>query len=82
MKTMAIRDYDGIKMSVVDFLIYYDKLPRTQIYLKLNKNTKIGLSVDDLKNHLEKIGTFVYFEDDDGEWDNRRIIRKELWFVI
>lgn len=79
---MAIRDYDGIKMSVKDFINYYDKLPRTQIYLKLDKNTKIGLSVEDLKNYLEKIGTFIYFEDDDGEWDNRRIIRKELWFVI
>ena len=82
MKTITIRDFDGIKMSVENFLSCYDKLPRTQIYLRLDNNTKIRLSVDDLKKHMGKTGSFIYFEDDDGEWDNRRIIRKELWFVI
>ena len=77
----------GKTWTVEKFLQEFNNLPK---YIDIKLATRFGnksISLENLqvlydKGFIEDSGEFWYYEDNDGVFDNRTIIRRLLWFIV
>ena len=81
MKKYTLNDLNGRQFSVEDYLKQRDLFPEHDIVLYGDFIS--DLTLEELKQfYRNRTGLFYVHEEDDGEWEGKRLIRPALWFMI
>lgn len=81
-----MKELDGKMWTIEKFLKEQANISKCDIKLATRFGNK-SISLENLQvlyeqGYLQDSGEFWYYEDDDGVFDNRTIIRKILWFIV
>lgn len=81
MNKYTMNELNGRQYSVEDYLKQRDLFPQHDIVLV--GDFLRDITIEELKKYYRTLkGSFYIYEEDDGEWEGKRIIRPALWFMV